>query len=446
MTQDRFPLTDLPNADSIIAWLPSGPVTRDRFLDDVYQLAERLPPGRHVLNICQNRYRFMVGLSAAIVGERISLLPSTLTPDTIQRLREHAADIFCLHDGNLGDLDLPDFPYPEASPCAVPGKLPVPDIPSSQVVAHVFTSGSTGTAVTHCKTWGSLVINARSEAERLKAGGHALVATVPPQHMYGFESTVLISLHGAAAAWSGRPFYPVDIAAALAAVPRPRALVTTPFHLRALLEAGIDIPPVDFLLSATAPLSEALAAQAESICRAPLYEIYGSTETGQLASRRATATRAWELLGDVRLGPAGNGHAAHGGHVEGIVPINDVIEVVDERHFLLHGRNADLINIAGKRTSLGYLNQQLLSLPGVRDGVFFMPDAEPDDHATRLCACVVAPAHTRSSLLEALRMRIDAAFLPRPLVFVDSLPRNTASKIPRASLLALLPTHGKTGE
>jgi hypothetical protein len=34
---------------------------------------------------------------------------------------------------------------------------------------------------------------------------------------------------------------------------------------------------------------------------------------------------------------------------------------------LLHGRHADLINIAGKRTSLAYLNHQITAIPGVAD-------------------------------------------------------------------------------
>ena len=438
MRQASCPLTDLPAPDSIIAWLPAGPVTRNQFLADVHQLAGQLPDGRHVLNICHNRYHFLVGLAAAIVCGKVSLLPSSLTPNTVARLRHDTPDVFCLHDASLEDIDLPGVPFP-ADRAPVEGILAVPEIPAEQVVAHVFTSGSTGAALIHRKTWGSLVINALSESERLGARGCALVGTVPPQHMYGFESTVLICLHGGAACWSGRPFYPADISAALDAVPPPRALVTTPFHLRTLLEAGLPLPPVDFLLSATAPLSEELAARAEAACGAPLLEIYGCTETGQLASRRSTQTRAWQLLGEVTLCATETGHAALGGHVEGIVPISDVIERVDERHFLLHGRNADQVNIAGKRTSLAYLNQQLLAVPGVTDGVFFMPDAEPDDHATRLCACVVAPGHTRQSLLAALRSRIDTAFLPRPLVFVERLPRNAASKLPRADLLALLP-------
>jgi len=442
MRQASCPLTDLPAPDSIIAWLPGGPVTRNQFLADVRHLAVQLPDSRHVLNICQSRYHFLVGLSAAIVRGQVSLLPSSLTPNTLARLKHDTPDVFCLHDGGMESIDLPGFLIP-SDHAPAQGILDVPEIPAEQVVAHVFTSGSTGTALTHLKTWGNLVINARAESERLGARGRALVGTVPPQHMYGFESTVLICLHGGSACWSGRPFYPADIGAALEAVPPPRALVTTPFHLRALLDAGLPLPPVDFLLSATAPLSEDLATRAEAVCGAPLLEIYGCTETGQLASRRSTQTRVWQLLGDVTLCATETGHAARGGHVEGTVPINDVIELVDERHFLLHGRNADQVNIAGKRTSLAYLNQQLLEVSGVIDGVFFMPDAEPDDHATRLCACVVAPEHTRQSLLAALRSRIDTAFLPRPLVFVERLPRNSASKLPRADLLALLP--GATG-
>jgi hypothetical protein len=66
---------------------------------------------------------------------------------------------------------------------------------------------------------------------------------VPAQHSYGLESTILLTLHGGCALWHGRPFYPADIVDALAAVPRPRLLVSTPFHLRALLESQVGLPP-----------------------------------------------------------------------------------------------------------------------------------------------------------------------------------------------------------
>jgi len=47
---------------------------------------------------------------------------------------------------------------------------------------------------------------------------------------------------------------------------------------------------------------------------------------------------------------------------------------------------------------------------------------------------VVAPGLSGEDLMNALRQRIDAAFLPRPLHFVDALPRNEVGKLPRQSL------------
>jgi acyl-coenzyme A synthetase/AMP-(fatty) acid ligase len=76
----------------------------------------------------------------------------------------------------------------------------------------------------------------------------------------------------------------------------------------------------------------------------------------------------------------------------------------------------------------------------VTDAVFFLPDDETDG-VSRLCAFVVAPGVERRQLLAALRDRIDPVFLPRPLILVDSLPRNATGKLPRERLLALYASH-----
>ena len=47
-------------------------------------------------------------------------------------------------------------------------------------------------------------------------------------------------------------------------------------------------------------------------------------------------------------------------------------------------------------------------------------------------------------LTEALRERIDAVFLPRPLLFVARLPRNSTGKLPQEALLALAAAHLKS--
>jgi acyl-coenzyme A synthetase/AMP-(fatty) acid ligase len=111
--------------------------------------------------------------------------------------------------------------------------------------------------------------------------------------------------------------------------------------------------------------------------------------------------------------------------------------------FLLHGRHADQVNIAGKRTSLAYLNQQLNAIPGVRDGVFLLPREDHPDSIHRLTALVVAPGLTPAALTQALRERIDPVFLPRPLLLVDAC-RNATGKLTQ-DLLATLQAQAATG-
>jgi acyl-coenzyme A synthetase/AMP-(fatty) acid ligase len=140
----------------------------------------------------------------------------------------------------------------------------------------------------------------------------------------------------------------------------------------------------------------------------------------------------------LKLRDQGGQVVVSGGHVEQPTALHDVIEIRnDGTHFVLHGRFADMVNIAGKRNSLGYLNHQLTSIPGVKDGVFFIPDDSHPDGVTRLTAFAVAPGLEARDIIAALRERIDAAFLPRPLHLVDALPRQLTGKIPREALCAL---------
>ena len=415
------------------------------------RVTELLGAGRHVLNACSDRYHFTVGFAATLVSGKLSLLPSTHTPEVIRQLRAFAPDAVCLTDEDHCDIELPRVPYPhtDGSSGPSPEAMSVPAIAAARPAACVFTSGSTGTPVPYHKSWGPLIACVREAARRLQiAGGTscAIVATVPPQHMYGLESSVLMALGDGHALCAERPFYPADIAAVLACVPRPRILVSTPIHLRALLESGITVPGADLILCSTAPLAAQLAVDIERRCATRLLEIYGSTETGQIALRRPTEGPEWRLWPGVTLALRGEETWAQGGHIEQPTRMWDVLELTGEGRFLLHGRVADLVNIAGKRSSLAYLNHQLNSIPGVVDGAFFHVD-DPRAAASgvsRVAACVVAPQLAAAQVVEELRRRIDPVFLPRPLVFVAQLPRNSTGKLPQEALRSLAAAHLKS--
>jgi acyl-coenzyme A synthetase/AMP-(fatty) acid ligase len=406
-------------------------------------LAAQLPSGEHIINVCSDRYRFAVGLAACLLAHKIVLLPPTRTAEVIRQLSAFAPDVACLTDEDHCDIALPQIRFPCPRQAGThEGPWHVPEIDADQVAAYVFTSGSTGVPVPYPKTWGKLVRCVRDGAARLGlADGrtHALLATVPPQHMYGFESSVLLALQSSGALCAERPFYPADVCAALAALPRPRALVSTPIHLRALLSSQAELPAVDLLMSATAPLQRELAREAEQRFQAPLLEIYGSTESGQLATRRTGRDEEWRLWPGVCLTLEEGRAWARGGHLEQPTPMCDELQPLDAERFLLGGRLADLVNIAGKRSSLSYLTHQLTSIEGVVDGVFFFPEEPHPSQAgvARVAAAVVAPGLDLARLTEALRQRIDPVFLPRPLLFVAHLPRNSTGKLPREALRSL---------
>jgi acyl-coenzyme A synthetase/AMP-(fatty) acid ligase len=429
--------------DEPLAWRAGRPLSRRQFLHDVQRLAPLLPEGGPVLPMTADRYLFALALGAAVARGQAALMPPNHTPDMVRRLHTLFPSAYVLGDTGQPQLALPTLVYPELPP-PPDDAPPMPLLAADHAVAHVLTSGSTGQPMPHGKRWGELVVNIQAEGQRIAETlgrpdlrGVSIVGTVPAHHMYGFESTVLIALLGGAAFATERPFFAQDIARVLASVPRPRVLVTTPLHLKTLLDDGIALPPVDLTISATASLSPQLAARAEAALVAPLMEIYGCTEAGQVATRRTTVAPEWRTFAGLVLSGDGEQASVSGGHVPEPTRLADVLEVLEPTRFRLLGRSNDLVNVAGKRSSLTHLNHHLNSIEGVRDGAFWLPP-DSGEAVVRLVAVVVAPELSRESLLAALRERVDAAFLPRPILWVESLPRDPTGKLPAGRLTELV--------
>ena len=429
-----------PRADGndLIAWQGHRPILREQFLSEAAALAARLPARKHVLNLCTDRYRFMVGFAASLCRGQISLMPPNDMPSTLKALASGYPDIYAIADTTSPPL--PTIVYPTAFDPPLDGTMEVPIVESEQPAVILFTSGSTGRPRPVPKSWGTLVRSAISAGNRLglaRFGGGAVIGTVPHQHSYGLESVIFLALQHGLAVVAERPFYPADIESAIEAAPRPRILVTTPVHLRSLVAEPYALPAVDLIVSATAPLSAELAAKAEERFQAPLIEIYGCTEAGQIATRRTILEAQWRCLDDVILQRREDCSWVAGGAVPTPTPLQDVIEHMGSDTFLLTGRSAELVDVAGKHTTLSHLNHQLLTIDGVKDGIFVVPDAG-EQRVSRLLALVVAPGLRADAILGALRERVDAAFLPRPLILVGSLPRNALGKLSRETVLQLV--------
>lgn len=412
-----------------------------QFVADVLALARQLPAAQYVLNSCSDRYHFAVVFCAALVAGRTTLMPPSRAPETLAQLATRFPDTLYLGDesGSIAWHQSAAAPTRwQSEPSSV---WPPPAVERDRVAAIAFTSGSTGEPQPYSKTWGGLVDGARAEIAALRLNEHpvdefVLIGTVAPQHMYGFETTVLMALHGPCAFAAEHPLHPDEVRAVVAQAAGRRVLITAPVHLRALIESAPLMPAMHCVVSATAPLAMELAARCETMWSTRVFEIYGCTETGQVATRRPIEGPTWTTMRDVRIEQQGGAFIAYGGHVQR-GQLADRLQLFTDSTFVLDGRAGDVVNIGGKRASLDGLNRLLLSIDGVDDGVIFEPATVDKTREQRLMALVVAPRLTRAEVLAALRGQVDAAFLPRPLLRVDALPRNAQGKIPRAELLAL---------
>jgi acyl-coenzyme A synthetase/AMP-(fatty) acid ligase len=423
----------------IVAWRDGQAVSADAFHADVAALASRLPAAPAAVNLCEERYAFLVAFAALLARGQTSLLPPSRAARAID-------ETLAAHPGSytLGDVALDPAPphYLCFAPGSGSGHSGAPALIAADAVAAIgYTSGSTGVPRANPKRWDKLAISsANNDAvlRTLAGGDYHVVATVPPQHMYGLEFSVLLPLFGHASVCAGKPFFAADIAAALGGLPEPRILVTTPVHLRALLDSGHPLPRLAGIVSATAPLPLELAEAAEARFAAPVQEVFGSTETCVIAHRRTAREEAWTPYAGVVLHPQPDGTRIEAPQLVQPVVLADIVEVLADGRFRLCGRNTDLLEIAGKRASLGDLTHKLLAVPGVRDGVVFQMDETDAMGVRRIAALVVAPGLDAGAILDALRHDIDPVFLPRPLKLIDALPRNETGKLPRVALLAAM--------
>ncbi len=424
----------------VFAWTINGPITTGQALSEIEALARELATGEAYLNLCTDRYLFTLTFAAICLAGGTNLLPSNHNDSAMADVRRQFPGAAVLDDEIVREAFARAVVEPVHSPTS-------PTVPGEQCCAVVFTSGSTGQPTGHRKSWRELYEIAQALESRLFGhdDGYNIVATVPPQHMYGLETSVLPVLHSGCAANTRVPFLPWEISEALDEIPGPRALVTTPMHLRACLSSDTRFPSVDMMVSATAPLPPQAARDAETVWGAPMCEIYGCTEAGSLATRRPIETETWTLLNGLELAQEASSEV-RGGRLSATVRLEDRLEVFDSQHFRLLGRSQDMLKLGGKRMSLADLSHRLQSIEGVDDAVAFVPEAARSDSESRPAALVVAPEVSESTIRAHLAALIDPVFVPRPLVRVDRLPRNAMGKLPHAELEAKLRSVGRISQ
>jgi acyl-coenzyme A synthetase/AMP-(fatty) acid ligase len=310
-----------------------------------------------------------------------------------------------------------------------------------------FTSGSTGTPKRVAKTLAMF----EREVQTLQAvwgndGGSTVFATVPHQHVYGLTFKIMWPLA------AGRPFRAEtnEIWETLLAGLTPQAvIVSSPAHLARM--AGLKPLPANRrpvrIFSAGAPLTFEAALDAERILGLRPTDIFGSTETGAIATRQQKSdNEPWQLLPGLamRCGEEGRLSLLSPHVAETWVETADLVApAAGGFHWL--GRADRVAKIEGRRVSLTALEKALVDLTWVQNAAVI----ELPGHRGRLAAAIVPSGEGQERLAAigkfrfgrllraALADRLEPTSAPRLWRFVENLPSAELGKRRDSDVLKL---------
>src|SRR3546814_18955420 len=100
-TAAMFPSRPLARGDGAraIAFDAGGELSLYTFFSHVRGLARLLPDASHAINLCEDRYRFLVAFCAVALRGQTTLLPPSRTRAAIAEVRAQPPASYCLGDG-----------------------------------------------------------------------------------------------------------------------------------------------------------------------------------------------------------------------------------------------------------------------------------------------------------------------------------------------------------
>lgn len=339
-------------ADDVVAYRDDGEaISRREFVKDVCVAARALVgfDGQLIAIDEGQPYRFTVLLCAVVW--------SGCTPVLFPGRGAQFEALQASYDAVLIDaVDAPNT-YPKTvlivKSDAEPRSLEGLKTPHANHPIKLFTSGSSGTPKCIEKTVGLMDREAdvTTRLFRSVTEGTVIQSTVDPRHLYGLTFNVWFAMSAGRPMATTRRVYQEQ----LLTLPSPVALITTPTFMR-MLETSLAAPTLPFVLSAGGPLSAEAKATLKAWSPSTIYEIYGSTETGVVASRAhkdSDETPDWTLIDEGALNETPEGWVLSSPLLtKGVLTLDDRLTVTGERTFRLLGRRDRVVKIGEVRLSL----------------------------------------------------------------------------------------------
>ena len=410
-------------------------------LQDVFQKAVNAP---FVCLCTQDKTVIAAALLASLAGGPALILPHAESLSVLSELHTLTGFTHVVTDRSLQ--------VPDAVACVVPEKgvagMPLldasrPSDPDREWV-RLFTGGSTGSP----KMWTKTVRNLLAETISIithydVTGKDRLLATVSPNHIYGLLYTILMPLLASASVAGATPAFPKEIMQVLRDVDAS-ILISVPAHYRALNGHVVRAPRLRLAFSSAGMLAAEDAAAFSRQTGVGIAEIYGSTETGGIASRiRAKGETDFKPYEGIDLVVDGDGLKVRSDYLSpglqrdarGYFKTGDRAESTPGGRFLLLGRDDGVVKVGGRRVDLEAVQEMVKNQSGVRDAlVISLPVGRSrENQVVAVVEGEVDPVELNRSLVACL----EPYARPKRIKVVAEMPITAAGKYDRAGIETL---------
>lgn len=420
-----------PN-DMVVACRLGDDITYAEFVTDVRCVATTFAGTKSAALVCDDTYYFAVGFYGLLHAGARLVLPPGRQLDIINALQDSFNVL--VDDGAV------------SSACKCKDAVALKPLDPTAQNIDFCTSGSTGAPKFVKKSLqafdAELVI--MDKLFNTKSKG-TVFSTVPHHHVYGFTFKVVWALATGHAITTDTYSLWESVLPNLSA---GSVLISSPAHLSRMF--GLDPLPADkqpqLVLSAGAPLSLEACNHVEEVLGCRPTEIFGSTETGAIATRKQhEADESWCVLPglDVRRLDDGRMSLSSPFVDEAWIETSDLIELTEDG-FIHCGRGDRIVKIEGKRVSLTAVETVFSAHPMVdKVAVLFLKEQNSLAAAVVLNGDgkVVFDAEGAFRLSRQFKHyamdKGDAEAIPRVWRFIDAFPHHSMGKRRDVDIAAL---------
>jgi len=385
--------------------------------------------GRAVCLAAEDKAIVAAALLATLAGGPSLLLPYAFSSKALARMQQETGFRAAISDVAR------DFPAGVQVFCPQQEKSATfsadsasPSMPHTELL-KIFTGGTTGAPQVWSKTGSNIFGEGFFLARRFAITEQdCILATIPAYHIYGLLFTVVLPLVASVTVVGDTPSFPMEIART-AREQQASLLASVPAHYRVLRQTELGVP-LRLAFSSAGMLD---AGDNQGFCdqnRVGIVEVYGSTETGGIATRnRSLGEEAFSPFTTVDWKIVKGRLAVRSPYISPDLAVDDEsyftsgdrVEARGERGFVLQGRADAVTKVGGKRVDLEEIRLLINNQPGVADcAVMALPETGGREH--QIGVLIQGPMVETDKIRKALADSLEPYALPRRIKKVDLIP------------------------